>query len=80
MPACKQAPLSPEPVITFSACQTVSRCQLPAMTPTTNGELSDALAQTRAAWAQCAAVVDLVADCQARLESPASAPQAANHP
>jgi hypothetical protein len=34
------------------------------LTPQTNGELSHALLVTRAAWARCAAEVDMVADCQ----------------
>ncbi|PRG44230.1 LysC protein [Burkholderia gladioli] len=35
------------------------------MHPRNNGELSDALNQARAAWANCAAEVDMVAACQA---------------
>ncbi len=43
----------------------MTRCTLPAMHPRSNGELSDALNQARAAWASCAAEVDMVATCQA---------------
>ncbi len=43
----------------------MTRCTLPAMHPRSNGELSDALNQARAAWANCAAEVDMVATCQA---------------
>ncbi len=43
----------------------MTRCTLPAMHPRNNGELSDALNQARAAWANCAVEVDMVAACQA---------------
>ncbi|MBN3725623.1 peptidase [Burkholderia sp. Ac-20379] len=35
------------------------------MSPRTNGELGDALETARAAWAGCAAQVDMIAACQA---------------
>lgn len=60
--ACTVPP--PSPQITLLPCATVTRCQLPTLTPQTNGELSHALLVTRAAWARCAAEVDMVADCQ----------------
>ncbi|WP_244116114.1 Rz1-like lysis system protein LysC [Burkholderia gladioli] len=63
--ACTPVPPSPAPTITLNACATVTRCTLPAMHPRSNGELSDALNQARAAWANCAAEVDMVATCQA---------------
>ncbi|WP_244121891.1 Rz1-like lysis system protein LysC [Burkholderia gladioli] len=63
--ACTPVPPSPAPTITLNACATVTRCTLPAMHPRSNGELSDALNQARAAWASCAAEVDMVATCQA---------------
>jgi hypothetical protein len=34
------------------------------MAPRTNGDLDDALHIARAAWASCAAIVDMVFDCQ----------------
>ncbi|MCW3585336.1 Rz1-like lysis system protein LysC [Burkholderia cenocepacia] len=68
LPACKQAPISPAPVITFNACQPVTRCALPAMAPQTNRDMHAALLMTKAAWAQCAATVDAIADCQARAD------------
>ncbi|NIE83943.1 LysC protein [Burkholderia sp. Cy-647] len=43
------------------------------MHPRSNGELSDALNQARAAWANCAAEVDMVATCQAGVGVGASA-------
>lgn len=55
----------------------MTRCTLPAMHPRSNGELSDALNQARAAWANCAAEVDMVATCQAGVGVGASAAAAA---
>jgi hypothetical protein len=36
------------------------------MAPHTNGELRDSLDVARAAWAGCAAKVDMIVDCQAQ--------------
>ena len=36
-------------------CQAVTRCTLPAMAPSTNGDLDAALHVANAAWATCAA-------------------------
>lgn len=44
----------------------MSRCTFPAMAPRSNGELDDALHIARAAWASCAAIVDMTFDCQAK--------------
>ncbi|MDY7807110.1 Rz1-like lysis system protein LysC [Burkholderia stagnalis] len=63
--ACKPIPLSPAPTITSNACQTVSPCTLPALAPRTNGDLDAALTSVTAAWATCAARVDMIAACQA---------------
>ncbi|MCA8167579.1 Rz1-like lysis system protein LysC [Burkholderia gladioli] len=71
--ACTPVPPSPAPTITLNACATVTRCTLPAMHPRNNGELSDALNQARAAWANCAAEVDMVAACQAGVGASAAA-------
>ena len=70
--ACTQVPLSPAPPITLQECQAVTRCTLPAMAPTTNGALDDALHMVKAAWAACAAKVDMVFDCQNRKAVPAA--------
>ncbi|UNY41731.1 o-spanin [Burkholderia phage Milagro] len=72
--ACTAAPPSPAPTITLNACATVTRCALPAAHPQTNGDLSDALTIARAAWARCAAEVDMVAECQARSQPNRQAP------
>ncbi|WP_232443230.1 Rz1-like lysis system protein LysC [Burkholderia ubonensis] len=71
MCACKQAPLLPAPTITLNMCQAVSRCALPAMAPRTNGDLDAALTVAKAAWATCAAKVDMVMTCQAGTHPPA---------
>ncbi|KVQ15676.1 hypothetical protein WJ98_24065 [Burkholderia ubonensis] len=63
--ACKPLPLSPAPTIMSAPCQTVSPCTLPALAPRTNGELDAALTTVKAAWATCAAKVDMIATCQA---------------
>ncbi|WP_241014810.1 Rz1-like lysis system protein LysC [Burkholderia sp. Ac-20379] len=63
--ACTTAPPSPAPTLTLNACAAVTRCTMPAMSPRTNGELGDALETARAAWAGCAAQVDMIAACQA---------------
>ncbi|WP_221305891.1 MULTISPECIES: Rz1-like lysis system protein LysC [unclassified Paraburkholderia] len=77
LPACKQAPLSPAPVVSINECQTVTRCKLPATAPTTNGDLNKALTAAKGAWANCAAVVDMIYECQqkrAAMPAPTSAP------
>ncbi|WP_438392323.1 Rz1-like lysis system protein LysC [Caballeronia sp. DA-9] len=64
--ACSQAPLSPAPAITLQECQRVTPCTMPAVSLRTNGDLRDALDVARAAWAVCAAQVDMIVDCQAK--------------
>ena len=50
------------------------------MAPTTNGQLDDALHMVKAAWAQCAARVDMIFDCQTRnAHDPAPAHAATTH-
>ncbi|WP_312414086.1 Rz1-like lysis system protein LysC [Pseudescherichia sp.] len=61
---CKNARQLPErPVIALS-CPKVTRCQLPASGPTNNGELLAAKEAAETGWAQCAARVDMIVDCQ----------------
>ncbi|WP_260434897.1 Rz1-like lysis system protein LysC [Burkholderia sp. Bp8992] len=69
MPACTQVPPSPGPVITFNTCPTVTRCTMSATAPETNGDMSTTLTAVKAAWARCAAVVDMIFDCQARADA-----------
>ncbi|WP_442783296.1 Rz1-like lysis system protein LysC [Collimonas fungivorans] len=64
MSACASIPPLPAPVITVNACLVVTRCQLPAAAPRTNGAMLLALERAEAAWATCAAKVDAVVDCQ----------------
>lgn len=46
-------------------CQPVTRCTLQTLAPITNGELQDALETVKAAWATCAAKIDMIVTCQA---------------
>jgi hypothetical protein len=68
--ACKPIPLSPAPTLTSNTCQAVSPCTLPMLAPRTNGELDAALTLAKAAWATCAAQVDMIAACQAGTPAP----------
>jgi hypothetical protein len=43
----------------------VQRCSLPALAAANNGDLLGAVDRAEAAWASCAAVVDVIVDCQA---------------
>ncbi|HHQ4900514.1 TPA: Rz1-like lysis system protein LysC [Aeromonas veronii] len=63
---CSSAPPSPVPQIIRLTCQGLTPCQLPAASPTHNGDLLDQLTQTEAAWASCAAKVDSLITCQQR--------------
>ncbi|WP_349616218.1 Rz1-like lysis system protein LysC [Azotobacter salinestris] len=51
---------SPAPTITRTGCPAVVPCRLPATTPTHNGDLLDDAERLEAAWAECAAQVDMV--------------------
>ncbi|WP_233212683.1 Rz1-like lysis system protein LysC [Collimonas sp. PA-H2] len=66
MPACGSIQPSPAPTLalTVNACPAITRCNLPAAAPRTNGALLLALERTEAAWGICAAMVDAVVDCQ----------------
>jgi hypothetical protein len=44
----------------------VQACRLPAVTVNLNGDLNLALERAEAAWAECAAVVDMIAECQGK--------------
>lgn len=48
----------------MSGCPVVTRCQLPSTDPRNNGELLDDSEVLEAAWAECAAQVDMVYDAQ----------------
>lgn len=50
----------------MNACAKVSPCSLPAVALRSNGDLRQALDRAEAAWAECAAQVDMIADCQAK--------------
>ncbi|MDE1139756.1 Rz1-like lysis system protein LysC [Paraburkholderia sp. SIMBA_009] len=67
--ACQVAPPPPAPTLSVQECQRLSRCTLPATAPTTNGELAHALLTVKGAWALCAAKVDMIVDCQAKVQA-----------
>ena len=46
-------------------------CQLPALQPQSNEDLSRALLDTENAWHQCAAQVDMTISCQERIDAKA---------
>jgi hypothetical protein len=48
------------------------------MAPRTNGQLDAAFTKAKGAWAQCAATVDMIADCQVK-GLPVTAPTPATH-
>ncbi|WP_245182189.1 Rz1-like lysis system protein LysC [Glaciimonas immobilis] len=64
LPGCASVPPSLARPLIVNACPPVIRCQLPASAPTTNGALNLTLERTEAAWATCAAQVDMIVDCQ----------------
>ena len=57
---CATAPPSPEPVLIETGCPAVVPCVLPATRPLSNGALLDDQDVIEAAWADCAAQVDIV--------------------
>ncbi|WP_258187696.1 Rz1-like lysis system protein LysC [Trinickia symbiotica] len=75
MCACKQALHSPAPTTMLNECPAVNQCTLPAMAPRTNGDLDDALTTAKAAWAACAAKVDMIVSCQAMGQQRAVGPR-----
>ncbi|MGR3754419.1 Rz1-like lysis system protein LysC [Edwardsiella anguillarum] len=72
--ACTSTPPLPAVRLT-AACPRLFPCQLPALAPQTNEELSRTLLETENAWHQCAAQVDMIIDCQERTDA-----QSAAHP
>ncbi|WP_235048766.1 Rz1-like lysis system protein LysC [Franconibacter helveticus] len=65
---CKSDRQLPAPQVMPLTCPKIARCQLPASNPATNGELIAAKDAAEAAWAQCAARVDMTVDCQEKYE------------
>ncbi|HWX02505.1 Rz1-like lysis system protein LysC [Collimonas sp.] len=64
MPACGSIRPPQAPTLTVNACPAITRCQLPAAAPRTNGAMNLALERAEAAWGTCAAKVDAVVDYQ----------------
>ena len=57
---CASAPPSPAPTLIVTGCPAVTRCVLPATAPDSNGALLQDNDRLEAAWAECAAQVDMV--------------------
>lgn len=63
---CANTAPSPAPRLIVNSCPKVQRCSLPAVQVRNNGDMNTAIEQAEAAWAECAAVVDMIVDCQAQ--------------
>ncbi len=57
---CVSAPPLPAPTLIVSGCPAVVPCQLPATSPRNNGDQLTDQDRVEAAWADCAAQVDMV--------------------
>ncbi|WP_350310269.1 Rz1-like lysis system protein LysC [Pseudomonas sp. lyk4-R2A-8] len=57
---CASAPSSPAPQLTVTGCPAVVPCQLPATSPLVNGDQLTDQDRVEAAWAECAAQVDMI--------------------
>lgn len=57
---CASAPPLPAPTLIVSGCPAVVPCSLQATSPSSNGELLTDQDRAEAAWADCAAQVDMV--------------------
>lgn len=58
--ACGSALPSPEQTLIVTGCPAVVQCQLDATAPASNGELLNDSDRAEAAWADCAAQVDMI--------------------
>ncbi|WP_236695889.1 Rz1-like lysis system protein LysC [Pseudomonas sp. ES3-33] len=65
---CASAPPSPAPTLIVTGCPAVVPCRLPATNPTHNGALLTDQDRAEAAWADCAAQVDMVYQHQVQNE------------
>lgn len=61
--ACTSTPPLPT-VRLIASCPKLTPCQLPALQPQSNEDLSHVLLVTENAWRQCAAQVDMIIECQ----------------
>lgn len=57
---CASAPPSPAPQLTVTGCPAVVPCVLPATSPLNNGDQLTDQDRAEAAWADCAAQVDMI--------------------
>ncbi|WP_239499341.1 Rz1-like lysis system protein LysC [Pseudomonas putida] len=65
---CASAPPSPAPTLIVSGCPAVVPCSLPETAPSNNGALLTDQERVEAAWAECAAQVDMVYQHQVQHE------------
>ncbi|WP_369293054.1 Rz1-like lysis system protein LysC [Motilimonas sp. 1_MG-2023] len=64
--ACASGPPSPAPTVINLGCNKVTACTLPASHPTKNEDLNADIENILAAWASCAAQIDMIIQCQER--------------
>ena len=67
---CASAPPSPEPLVIETGCPAVVPCRLPPASPASNGELLRDIEAVEAAWADCAAQVDMIHQHQQKAAQP----------
>ncbi|WP_342430216.1 Rz1-like lysis system protein LysC [Pseudomonas batumici] len=65
---CGSVPPSPAQTLIVSGCPAVVPCLLPATSPSDNGSLLIDQERVEAAWAECAAQVDMVYKHQQALQ------------
>ena len=67
---CASGPPSPEPLPIVIGCPAVVPCSLPATAPASNGDLLTDTDRLEAAWAECAAQVDMIYNHQQQRADP----------
>lgn len=64
--ACAADPPSQAPQVISRGCSKVTACTLPASRPQSNSDLNQDNDNILAAWASCAAQIDMIVKCQER--------------
>ncbi len=67
--ACGCAQPLPEQRLITNGCPKVTQCVLPAASPLANRDLNSNTDDIELAWAECAAKVDTIVDCQSAIDS-----------
>ncbi|WP_232785388.1 MULTISPECIES: Rz1-like lysis system protein LysC [unclassified Serratia (in: enterobacteria)] len=65
---CTVDPPLPTPTIIYAGCPKISSCPIPESSPTTNGALSEDVRQLERALVSCAQQVEVVKQCQEKLD------------